>query len=69
LPIIYKENKLDDTAKLALLVDLSFNEVNDLKLSLKYAEELISLSKQKDNNLYLHKGYFQKGIKKDYWEI
>jgi len=64
LAIIYKENKLDDTAKLALLVDLSFNEVNDLQLSLKYAEELISLSKQKDNNLYLHKGYFQKGNEK-----
>lgn len=64
LAIIYKENKLEDTAKLALLVDLSFNEVNDLQLSLKYAEELINLSKQKGNNLYLHKGYFQKGNKK-----
>jgi adenylate cyclase len=64
LASIYKENKLEDTAKLVLLVDLSFNEVNDLQLSLKYAEELINLAKQKNNNLYLYKGYFQKGNKK-----
>ncbi|CAN5677236.1 hypothetical protein BH10BAC2_BH10BAC2_02770 [soil metagenome] len=61
---IYKQNTLEDTTKLALLVDLSFNEVNDLQLSLKYAEELISLAKQQNNSLYLHRGYFQKGNKK-----
>ncbi len=61
---IYQNDILKDTAKLELLRNLSFNEVNDLKLALKYAEELISLSKLKGNNLYLHRGYFQKGNKK-----
>ncbi len=60
---IYKQNKLDDTAKLELLRNLSFNEVKNRKLALQYAEELISLSKLKGNYLYLHRGYFQKGNK------
>jgi len=58
---IYKENKLTGEAKLELLRNLSFNEVNDLKLSLKYADELITLSKATNNYLYLHRGYLQKG--------
>ncbi|MEO7988120.1 MAG: tetratricopeptide repeat-containing sensor histidine kinase [Chryseolinea sp.] len=61
LAAIYKKDILKDTAKLELLLNLSFNEVNDLKLALHYAEELISLSEQKANNLYLYKGYFLKG--------
>ncbi|MEO6167528.1 MAG: adenylate/guanylate cyclase domain-containing protein [Chitinophagales bacterium] len=61
---IYGEGNLDGTLKLELLRNLSFNEVNDLKLSLDYAEELISLSQQLGNDLYLHRGYFQKGNKK-----
>lgn len=61
---IYKENMLDDTAKLKLLNNLSFNEVNDLKLALQYAEELIILSKKLGNYYYQHVGYFQKGNKK-----
>ena len=61
---IYTADTLQDTAKLQLLTDLSFNEMKDLNLSLQYAEELISLSTQKGNNLYLHRGYFQKGNKK-----
>ena len=61
---IYRENKVTDTSKLELLRNLSFNEVNDLKLSLQYAEELISLSNQLGNNIYLHRGYLQKGNKK-----
>ncbi len=64
LAIIYQKNILEDTAKLELLRNLSFNEVNDLKLALQYAEELISLSRLKGNYLYLHRGYFQKGNKK-----
>jgi adenylate cyclase len=63
LAIIYQQDKLKDTAKLALLRDLSFNEVNDLTLALKYAEELISLALINGNNLYLHSGYLQKGNK------
>lgn len=61
---IYQEGRLEDTAKLELLRNLAFNEVNDLHLALKYAEELIILSSQLSNNLYLHRGYFQKGNKK-----
>ncbi len=61
---IYQKNILGDTAKLELLRNLSYNEMRDLNLALKYAEELISLSKEKGNNRYLHIGYFQKGNKK-----
>ena len=64
LAVIYKKDNLADTAKLELLRSLSFNELNDLKLALKYAEELITLSKRLDNNLYLYRGYLQKGNKK-----
>lgn len=61
---IYKADKLNDSAKLELLRNLSFNEVNDLQLALKYADELIRLSKRTGNSLYLYRGYFQKGNKK-----
>ncbi|MEI9909637.1 MAG: hypothetical protein WDO71_08150 [Bacteroidota bacterium] len=61
---IYQQDILADSVKLELLNNLSFNEVNDLKLALQYAEELISLSERLGNNLYLHRGYFQKGNKK-----
>ena len=58
---IYEENKLVGPEKLELLRNLSFNEVNDLESSLRYAEELITLSKQEENYLYLYRGYLQKG--------
>jgi adenylate cyclase len=61
---IYRANTLKDEARLELLENLAFNEINDLKLALQYAEELISLSTQKGNDKYLCKGYFQKGNKK-----
>ncbi len=61
---IYNQNILKDTDKLRLLLNLSFNEVNDLKLGLKYAEELISLSEQSKNDKYLRAGYFLEGTKK-----
>ena len=61
---IYRQNKLTDTAKLSLLADLSYYEVHDLTLALKYADELISVSQKQGNNLYLHKGYYQRGNKK-----
>jgi two-component system, NtrC family, sensor kinase len=60
---IYQQGNVSDTAKLELLRNLSFNEVRDLKLSLKYAEELISLSAKLSSDSYLAKGYFQKGNK------
>jgi adenylate cyclase len=44
LRIIYNEGTLNDADRLELLKQLSFNEVKDLNLSLKYAEELINLA-------------------------
>ncbi|MDP3913554.1 MAG: ATP-binding protein [Bacteroidota bacterium] len=64
LTIIYNQDLLNDTDRLELLRQLSFNEVKDLNLSLKYAEELINLSIKTGNNKFLHSGYFQKGNKK-----
>jgi class 3 adenylate cyclase len=61
---VYQKVKLEDTAKMKLLWQLSSNEMRDLKLGLSYAEELISLSIQKGNNLYLFRGYHLKGNKK-----
>ncbi len=60
---IYEQNTLKDTAKLELLRNLSFNEMRNLNLSIRYSEELIRLAKQEGNDLYLHAGYFQKGNK------
>ncbi len=64
LTIIYNEGILSDAARLELLRQLSFNEVKDLNLSLKYAEELINLAISTGNNSLLHSGYFLKGNKK-----
>jgi len=60
---IYHRGDTPDTAKLELLRNLSFNEVTDLKLALQYAEELVVLSRSLGNNLYLSRGYLQKGNK------
>jgi signal transduction histidine kinase len=64
LTIIYNEGVLNDMDRLELLKQLSFNEVKNLNLSLKYAEELINLSIKTRNNKFLHSGYFLKGNKK-----
>lgn len=61
---IYKEEVLEDSEKLEILRQLSFNEVRDLNQAVKYAEELIKLSQQTGNYLYLYRGYHQKGNKK-----
>lgn len=58
---IYKRDTAVGQSKLELLRNLSFNEVNDLVLSLKYAEELIQLAIQANDNNYLFHGYYQKG--------
>ena len=60
---IYEQGNVSDSGKLELLRNLSFNEVRHPNLSLKYAEELISLSAKLGNDSYLAKGYFQKGNK------
>jgi adenylate cyclase len=60
---IYHSGKLPDTAKLELLRSLAYNEIRDLDLGLSYADELIALSTKLGNNLYLFRGYLQKGNK------
>ncbi len=55
---IYDQNVLKDSAKLELLKQLSFNELNDLELSLKYASELIDLSILAEDEKYLFHGYY-----------
>ncbi len=64
LAVIYSKGSLTDTQLFELLLDLSFNEVRDLQLSLRYAEELIDIASLTGNDLYMHSGYFQKGNKK-----
>jgi adenylate cyclase len=61
---IYKKDKLSNSDKMELLRNLTFNEVNNRELSLKYAEELIALAKSEKNYVYLFRGYNQKGNKK-----
>jgi signal transduction histidine kinase len=60
---IYKANTVTGIAKLELLRQLSFNEVNNLRLALKYAEELISEATKEGDDKYIYHGYFQKGNK------
>ncbi len=64
LKAIYNEGNLNDMARLELLSQLSFHEVKDLNLALKYAEELINLSEKTGDAKFLHSGYFQNGEKK-----
>ncbi len=58
---IYLADTLQGVDKLKLLGDLAYNESNNFKLSLKYAEELILLSLALNNQDYLYEGYMQKG--------
>jgi class 3 adenylate cyclase/tetratricopeptide (TPR) repeat protein len=60
---IYKSNSLNKLDKMKLLRNLAFNETNNLELSLRYAEELITLAKNEKNYLYLYYGFRQKGNK------
>lgn len=62
--VYQNSTNLSDTARMELLRQLSFNEVKDLKLGLQYADELISLAKEKNNELYLFRGYQLKGNNK-----
>lgn len=60
---IYRHANLRDSNRFELLRNLAFNESKDLNLALKYADELITLAKEKNNHLYLYRGYLQKGNK------
>ncbi|WP_373494130.1 adenylate/guanylate cyclase domain-containing protein, partial [Aquiflexum sp.] len=61
LSIIYRQGLLADSEKLELLEELSFNEMKDLQQAVKYAEELILLSKELEEPIFEQKGYFLKG--------
>lgn len=61
---IYQQGLLTDSEKLNLLGEMSFNEMKDLQQALKYAEELISLSKKLEEPAFEQKGYFLKGTHK-----
>jgi len=66
LVIIYQEDKLTGVDKLELLRNLAFNELHDQELALKYADELIELSKSKNDSvyqIYLYRGFSLKGDK------
>ena len=60
LSIIYQADTSKRKVKLELLRNLAFNEF-DSELSLQYAEELIKLASEENNNEYLFHGYYQKG--------
>ncbi len=60
---VYPTENLKDSAKMELLRNIAFNEVNDLDLAIRYSEELIDFSIAKENDLYLFRGYFLKGNK------
>ena len=58
---IYHADTLGGEAKLELLKNISFNQVDDYNLAMKYADELIFLAEQDDNIVYLAQGYLRKG--------
>jgi len=60
LKIVFKERKVEDSVSLELLRQIAFNE-RGFNESLKYAESLIKLSKKLNSNIYLYRGYLQKG--------
>lgn len=64
LATIYHADALHDTARMELLLNLSFNETHNINLALQYAEELIALATEQQKNRYVYAGYFLKGNKK-----
>lgn len=66
LSIIYELDTSSGSTRLELLRQLSFNEINNTTLALKYVEELIQLSRERNNSKYLSYGYFQKGNAKQF---
>lgn len=61
LAVIYKSNQLQGSAKLELLKDLAYNESKDFQLAVQYADELIEISQQKENDTSLATGFLYKG--------
>ncbi|MDP2160178.1 MAG: adenylate/guanylate cyclase domain-containing protein [Flavobacterium sp.] len=61
LQIVYDANKLSGVDQLELLRNLSFNKISNKSESIKYANELIKLSAESKNYLYLYRGYSLRG--------
>tara|TARA_R110000850_G_scaffold150497_1_gene273303 strand:- start:222972 stop:224777 length:1806 start_codon:yes stop_codon:yes gene_type:complete len=61
LKLIYEEGNITGVDKLELLRNLSFNTANDIEESLKYAHELIELSREREDYIYLYRGYSIRG--------
>ncbi|HET8858904.1 tetratricopeptide repeat-containing sensor histidine kinase [Marivirga sp.] len=57
---IQNKKNLPDTIRLEVLHEIAFNERNTSK-RLNYAKQLIVLAEKLNNQLYLHRGYLQKG--------
>jgi class 3 adenylate cyclase len=58
---IYEQDLLEGVPKMGLLYELSFHENNDLVKGRQYAQELIDLATEMDDNVFLQKGYLQLG--------
>lgn len=61
LKIVYHQGVLSGDDKLELLRNLAFNTTDDFEASIRFANELIELSKERKNYVYLYRGYSQKG--------
>jgi tetratricopeptide (TPR) repeat protein len=61
LLLIYQQDTLTDSAKMLLLVDLSYHEMRDYKKGLAYAEELIGLAEKAGSRKHRRMGYMLKG--------
>ncbi|MEH6746902.1 MAG: adenylate/guanylate cyclase domain-containing protein [Maribacter arcticus] len=63
---IFKADTLEGVARLELLNQLSFNEINDFDKKLDYAEKLITIAKQEKQIRYQYHGYYLKGDAKQF---
>lgn len=61
LQLIYESGTIADSLQLQLLRELAFNELQNLDRGLGYADELVKLSQEKGDLIYLYRGYLQKG--------
>ena len=58
---VYLADSLIGVAKMELLRELAFNEINNPELALYYANQLIALAEEMQDPIYLYRGYLQKG--------
>ncbi|MGI9531561.1 adenylate/guanylate cyclase domain-containing protein [Lutimonas sp.] len=61
LAVYYSDQSIQGIERIKLLENLTFNELNDLNLAIRYATELIELSAKSNQNKNLYNGYFHRG--------